>query len=334
MIIAVNTRLFIPNKLEGVGWFSYEVVKRIVLNHPEHQFVFLFDRPYSNEYIFSNNVIPVVVSPPARHPILWYLWFNYGVTRALKKYKADLFFSPDGFLSLRTKCKQIGITHDLNFEHYPNDLPFIHRYFFRTYFKKFVRIAHKIGTVSQFSKNDIAETYQIDKNKISVVYNGVNVAFKPINETEKEKIRNKYSQGVPYFIFIGALHQRKNIARLIKAFDIFKKKTNSTYKLVLAGNKKWWTTEMENAFQTTNYKTDIIFTGRILQEDLINLLATAYSLVYVPYFEGFGIPILEGMSAGTSVITSNVTSMPEVAGDCAVLVDPFNEKSIAEGMEK
>ena len=99
MRIAVNTRLLLKDKLEGIGWFTFETLKRITKNHPEHEFIFLFDRPYDKEFIFSENIIPVVIQPPARHPFLWYLFFEWSIPAALKKYKADIFISPDGWLS-------------------------------------------------------------------------------------------------------------------------------------------------------------------------------------------------------------------------------------------
>lgn len=332
MKIAVNTRLLLSGKLEGIGWFSYEVLKRLTQNLPEHEFIFIFDRPYSNEFIFSKNIKPVVIGPPSRHPLLWYWWFNYSVPKVLKNEKADLFFSPDGFLSLNTSVPQIPVIHDLNFEHYPKDLPFSHRTYYRTYFKKYAHIAKRIGTVSEYSKKDICSLYQINEDKCGVVYNGVNELFKPIDNVLAEKTRQKYTNGKNYFFFIGALHPRKNISRLIEAFAVFKEKTNSDFKLVLAGNKKWWTGEMENTYQNCVYKADIVFPGRVPQDDLFHLMASAYALSYVPYFEGFGIPIIEAMKSETAVITSNITSMPEIAGNAALLTDPLNVLSIAEAM--
>ena len=123
MRIAINTRFLLSDKMEGFGWFTYEVVKRISEQHPEHTFLFFFDRKYDPNFIFSSNVKPIVISPPARHPFLFLIWFNIGVSMALRKHKADLFFSPDGYLSLTTSVPQIPVIHDLNFEYYPEDLP-------------------------------------------------------------------------------------------------------------------------------------------------------------------------------------------------------------------
>ena len=117
MRIGVNTRLFLQNKLDGIGWFGVETMKRITRNHPEHEFFFFFDRKPDKEFIFSSNIKPVVLIPQARHPLLWYLFFEHSITYALKKYKIDLFLSPDGWISLQTKVPTLTVIHDLNFEH-------------------------------------------------------------------------------------------------------------------------------------------------------------------------------------------------------------------------
>jgi hypothetical protein len=95
MKIAVNTRLLLKDKLEGIGWFTFETLKRITTNHPEHQFYFIFDRPFHSDFIFSNNVTPIVIGPPTRHPLLWYIYFEYSIPKVLKRIKADLFLSTD-----------------------------------------------------------------------------------------------------------------------------------------------------------------------------------------------------------------------------------------------
>ena len=148
--IAVNTRLLIKNKLEGIGWFSYETLKRITRAHPEHQFYFLFDRPFDESFVFGSNVTPIVIRPQARHPILFYLWFEKSIPRALKKINPDLFMSTDGYLSLSTTTPSLPVIHDLNFEHYPEQLPFLVRKYYKHYFPRFARKAARIATVSEF----------------------------------------------------------------------------------------------------------------------------------------------------------------------------------------
>src|SRR5689334_22671081 len=113
-----------------MGWFAYHTLKNLTRTHPQVEFIFLFDRPWSEEFIFNDNVKPEALFPQARHPFLYYLWFEHAVPAALKKHKADLFLSPDGYLSLNTSVPQLPVIHDLNFEHYPGDLPFWSRHYY------------------------------------------------------------------------------------------------------------------------------------------------------------------------------------------------------------
>jgi glycosyltransferase involved in cell wall biosynthesis len=333
MKIVVNTRLLIKDKLEGIGWFTYETLKRITKAHPEHDFYFLFDRKYDPSFIFSKNITPIVLSPQARHPILFKIWFNWSVHRFLKKIKADLFVSPDGYLSLTTKVPQIAVIHDLNFEHYPDFLPKHITQYYKTYFPLFAKKATKIVTVSKYSKEDIVKQYGIERNKIDVVYNGINQRFKPIGELEQQKVKEKYTNGNSFFIYVGSLNPRKNIENTLRAFDQYKTNTNNNHQFIIVGEKLWSTKSIEDCYNGLIHKKDITFTGRLFNEELGRLMASAEALLYISYFEGFGIPVIESMQCETPVITSNRTSLPEVAGDAAILCDPDDYNAIAQQME-
>lgn len=334
MKIAVNTRLLLSGKLEGIGWFTFETLKRITKAHPEHEFIFIFDRPFSKEFIFADNISAIVIGPPARHPILFYFWFEFSVPRLLKKINADIFLSPDGYLSLKTNTKSLAVIHDLNFEHYPLDLPNIVRKYYKYFFPRFARKAHRIATVSNFSKEDISSTYKIQKEKIDVVYNGVNTAYHPLSLLEQNNFREQATDGKEYFIFVGSLHPRKNIHRLFYAFDKFKKKEKTDVKLMIVGEKYWFNKEIHRSWQLLKHKDDVIFTGRMNGENLNSAIASALAMVFVPYFEGFGIPVLEAFACKTAVICSNASAMPEVAGNAAFMVDPFNIEDISNAMHK
>ena len=332
--IAVNTRLLLPGKLEGIGWFTYETLKRITQAHPEHEFLFLFDRKFSDEFIFSDNVTPIIVPLQARHPILFWLWFEWLVPPILRKNDVDLFLSPDGYLSLNSEKKQLAVIHDINFEYYPRHLPWFARKYLRYFFPKFAEKATRIATVSKFSKQDIIRHYEIDPDVIDVVYNGVSEVYKPTSNNEKITARVKFAQGSEYFIFIGSIQPRKNLIQLFNAFNLFKKAHKTDIKLLIVGEKRWWTKAINRAYEKMSCQDDVIFSGRLEQEDLSQALAASMALVYVSFFEGFGIPIVEAMNCDVPVITSNVTSMPEVAGKAGVYVSPFDPASIQEGMEK
>lgn len=332
MKIAINTRLLLKDRLDGIGWFSYECLKRITQAHPEHEFFFLFDRMFHEDFIFGTNVTPILLPPPTRHPFLWQLWFEYQVPRVCKKLDIELFISTDGFLSTRLNIPQYTVIHDLNFVHNPFDLARSVRNYYNNWFPRFAHRAKRIGTVSEYSKHDICKTFGVPDDKIDVLYNGANDAYVPISSSEKEIIKRQYSDGCDYFIYIGSLNPRKNIARLLQAFDLFKKQINQPFKLVIVGETNFMTGDIRMTLKEMAHKDDVIFTGRLPVSRLKMVLAAAYGLTFVPYFEGFGLPILEALSCDVPVITSTTTSMPEVGGDAALYVEPFSIESIKDAM--
>lgn len=315
--------------MEGFGWFTFEVVKRMVENHPEHTFLFFFDRAYDNHYLFAPNIVPVVLRPPARHPILFVLWFEFAVKCALKKYKADVFFSPDGYLSLRSKVPQVNVIHDLNFAHYPKDLPWSSRVYYNYFFPKFAKKAKHIVTVSNYTKEDIIQTYHISEEKITVAWNGANDMFVPLSKEDVMHVRNHLTQGKPYFLFVGSIHPRKNVKRLLEAYLEYHKH-NEQFDLVIVGEPMW----KQNKELTRLKHESIHYTGHLRIEELLRVMGASACFVYVPYFEGFGIPLVEAMQCGVPIIAGNRTSLPEILGDAGILVDPFSIKEIASALKQ
>lgn len=331
MVIAVNTR-FLVNDLEGYGYFIHGLFKTLVKKHPEHQFYFLFDRPFNEDYIFSPNIYPLIVSPPARHPVLWKYWYDVKVPLALKRIKADMFVSPDGYCSLTTKIPQCLVIHDLGFLHHPEAYKKSHVSFYKRSTPKFLKKARRIVTVSQFSKNDIVKHYKIAPAKIDVVYNGIKDGFKPISFDEAEAVKEKYTEGKEYFIYVGAVQPRKNLVNLLKAFSIFKKRLQSNMKMVIAGRLAWKNEEFLQLLKTYKYRSDIVMTGYLPEEELSVVLAASYALVYPSLFEGFGMPVVEAMKCNVPVLTSGKTSMEEAAGNAALYFDPNDHQDIADKM--
>lgn len=334
MIIVVNTRLLIHNRLDGIGRFTYETLSRITQKHEDVNFVFLFDRKIHEEFIFSENVSPVKLLPPARRTWLFNWWLNYSVHGVLRDLNADLFLSPDGFLPLRGTTKCLPVIHDLNFEHYPEDVPAHYSKWYRKKFPLFAKRATRIATVSEFSKQDIVKQYSIAPEKIDVVYNAASNGFLPLTPELVKATRDKWAKGSPYFLFVGSLHPRKNLERLVRAFALFKKSTTNDIRLVITGGVYWKNEGLRNALGELAEKDDVVFTRRVDDDELHRIMGAALALAYVPYFEGFGIPLVEAMACDVPIISANVTAMPEVAGDAAAYCDPFSIDSIADAMKK
>jgi glycosyltransferase involved in cell wall biosynthesis len=326
LIIGINARNILGSKMEGFGNYSYELVRRITKNHPEQRFVLFFDRAVDPKFEFTSNVQTVVLFPPTRHPLLWILWFEWSLKRALKKYRVDVLWSPDGFCSLRSSVPQIATIHDLNFEHYPQDLPWLVSRYFRFFFPKFARKAKRILTVSNFSKADIVQTYGISNKKISVVYNGISDEFRVSTSEEITETRGQFSNGKPYFLFVGSLHPRKNVQRLVQAFAKFSLE-NSEIDLVIVGNAMW----RQEVFQLTDEtKKRVHFLGHLTTNELSRVTGAAFALSYVPYFEGFGIPLVEAMRCGIPIVSADTSCLPEIAGDAAIYCNPFSVEDITE----
>ncbi len=330
--IAINTRFLLPNKLEGIGWFSYEVLKRWVEWHPEHEFIFIFDRAYDEQFVFGSNVKPIVASPQARHPVLFYLWFEWALPAIFKKHKVDAFMSPDGFMSLSADIPTLLVIHDIAWKHFPTQVPWSHRKHYEYYMPRFAKKAAHIASVSEYSKNDIVNHLQVMPEKIDVVYDGANESFVPLSLEERVKIEDKYSNGCPYFLYVGSIHPRKNVLRLLQAFEAFKSKADTNMKLLLAGRIAWQSGDVAEQLAKMKYRDEVVFLGYTDAVELPKITAAAFALTYVSLFEGFGIPILEAMYCDVPSISSNTSSMPEVAGDAGLLADPYSTDSITEQM--
>lgn len=332
MTIAVNTRFLLNDYLEGYGYFIYETFKRITAAHPEHEFVFVFDRPFDKRFVFGANVKPVVTGPPARHPLLWKLWYDIKLPAVLRKYKADVLVSCDGFCSLVTKIPQCLVVHDLAFLHYPSFNKKSHLSFYKRNTPKFLAKAKSVATVSEFSKKDILAAYNADPEKIDVVYSASKEIFSPVSDEDKAATKNKYTGGKEYFVYAGAIHPRKNLMNLLKAFSVFKKRMQSNMKLVLAGRLAWKYESFSENLKSYKYRGDVILTGYVPEEELVKIIGSAYGLVYPSLLEGFGVPVLEAMQCDVPVITSSASSMQEIAGEAALYVAPDDHTDIADKM--
>ena len=312
----------------------------MVAAHPDDEFILFFDRPFDPSFVFGKNVTPVVLYPPARHPLLFIAWFEWSITRALTKYQADIFLSLDNFLSLSTKTPTLLVVHDIAFTHFSENDKWVNRVYYKFFTPRFLKRADHICAVSEFTKGDILTQFPfVEKNKISVAYNGCRSIFHPLSILRQKEVKIKNtpvgtSEGSDYFLFVGAVHPRKNVHRLIEAFDLFKKQSKNAVKLVICGRFAWQTGAVKSAFDKATHQKDIIFKGYVSDEEVAQLTAAALAVTYVSLFEGFGVPLLEAMHSDTPVITSNVSSMPEVAGEAALLVNPESVEDIAQAMQR
>ncbi len=257
--------------------------------------------------------------------------------------EADVFFSPHFILApVSKKCKKVVTFHDLSFEYYPEFFSFQRKVWHALMKPKFqAERADKIIAVSQSTKDDLINLYGIEPERIEVVYSGIGEEFGEVGKAEMERVAKKYNLFTPYrtssgagpkkfILYFGTIEPRKNITGIIKAFELLK----SDVKLVIAGSPGWLYKDIYKIAKNSLRQKDIIFAGSIEKEDKPALYNLAEVFVYPSFFEGFGFPPLEAMACGTPTIVSNTTSLPEIAGEAALMVDPYNINEIAIAMKK
>ena len=330
MRIAINGRVLIENQLEGIGYFTREVICNLVELYPQHDYLVLFDRPPSDQFLFPGLEYRVL-RPAARHPLLYHLWFEVLVPWHLRNWDAELFLSFDGFTSRHLKIPVVTAIHDLAYAHHPEAVKGRELGYYKKYQPLFASASAAVLTVSEFSRKDIHQRYSVPIENVFTVYNGSR--FEKTSPELDGKVLLQYNlEPEKYFIYTGSLHPRKNIVRLIRAFEQFSEEVLSGFKLVLAGRDAWKVQEINGVIEESYYKNQIVRTGYISDQELWTLLSEAAGLCYISLFEGFGVPVLDALHAGTPVIGSETTSIPEVAGAAGLLVDPEDVGAIAAAM--
>ena len=201
--------------------------------------------------------------------------------------------------------------------------------------KKTVNRADYIITVSECSKRDIIKYLKVDESKIQVIYNGVDEVYKKIlNHEIIDAAKKKYNIDGKYLLYLGTLEPRKNIETIIKAYNLFNKCNNENIKLVLAGKKGWLYDDIFKLIKEFRIEDKVIFTDYVDDDDKPALYQGAEIFLFPSLYEGFGIPVVEAMASGTPVITSNSSSLPEVAGEAAIITDPMDYKEISRSIER
>ena len=320
--------------MDGIGWFTYHVLKRWVEQYPQHHFYFIFDRDYDSSFVFGENVTPMVVYPPARHPILWYIWYEIAIPRILKKINPDIFISLDTYTSIRWKGKKLTGIHDVAFALFDGHLGIMAQSFLRIFTPRYIECSDVIATVSHTTKKDLIEIYQCPEDKIVVSHNAPAVYYQPLPAHEIALFKEEHTAGTDFFLFVGSIHPRKNVLGLLKSFERFKDTYPSEMKLVLIGRMSWKCDDVASYLQEMKWKEDVITLLHSTPEEISKWMASATALMMTSFYEGFGVPLVEAMASGVPIICSNVSSMPEVAGSAAILVSPENPIEIAEAMHQ
>lgn len=349
MRIGIDARTILnPEKGDsiGVGHYTYQLIRHLLETDRENEYVLFFDWRVREKDVkkFSQPNVKVKFYPFSDYKK--YLPGAYNEilgTATLMKEKLDIVHStsPTSRIPSSYRGKVIVTVHDLASYKHPDIFPSFKVAKYKTVLNMMVGKAEKVIAVSNSTKNDICQIFNCQKDKVSVIYSGFDKRLFEESRVKREKVLEKYgiSETDKYILFLGTLEPVKNLARLFEAYKIFKEKCNVKsgschYKLVVAGKRGWLAEEYKKIAKDLGVAKDIIFTGYVVGDELVPLFKNAEFFIMPSLYEGFGTTVLEAFATGTPVIASNVSSIPEIAGDAALLVDPINVQEIADAMVK
>ncbi len=321
MRIAVNAGSLKTNALE--------IFIQLAKLHPQDTFLFFFDTE-NHSADLPQNITPVVIASATKIPLKWRIWYNLRLPAALKNNKADIFIS-ERFISLKTKVPQILMDPDLTFVQQPSLLDKKQITFYKKNTPRFLEKANEIIVNSVFLKNEIATRYKISEEKIHVIYPGVK-NLTPSTFEEKELMKEKYGDGNEYFIYKGIISIEKNLVNLLKAFSFFKKRQRSKMQLLITGAPGEKYEEFVRSLQSYKFKNDVKVLIDLPESESKKMLASAYAMLYVPFYESKGEEVIEAMKSGVPLIVSDTQFLKEYCADAALYVKPDDINDIAEKM--
>ena len=339
MKIAIDASRIDVSKKTGTEYYSLEIIKNLLLidSNEKNRYIFYSRKPISKLlFEFSgNNFTNKIISLPR-------FWTQIGLAWKILKDKPDVLFIPAHTIPWIHPEKTMAVIHGLEYEHFPDAYSFFEKIHLRLTTKLALKWAKKIIAPSRTTKNDLIKFYRADPKQIKVIYHGIpNLPIGQAGKSQipKSKFQNPNSKkihkiGKPYILFIGTIQLRKNLVSLIQSFDFIKEKYKIPHKLILAGKKGFGFKEIKNAAENSPYKNDVILKDYVSEKEKKDLLKNADVFAFVSLYEGFGFPILEAMEAGVPVAASNNSSILEISGDAALLVDSQNTEEIAEAIYK
>ncbi|MBU0707911.1 glycosyltransferase family 4 protein [Patescibacteria group bacterium] len=337
MRIGIDCRTILnPKRGEraGVGHYSYYLVKNILKQDKRNEYVLFFDYRFQNTHEFKQKNVKIRCFPFSQYKK--FLPFSYShmlIAAFLKREKLDLYHSPANVIPYYYNGPSVVTVHDLAIYRHPEWFPRGQKFSISVLVPRSLNKALRLIAVSEATKKDIVKVFKVPQKKIQVVYEGV------LHETTKTTdlaITHKHGIKGKYLLYVGTIEPRKNLVLLVRAFSklVKKSKAMSKYTLVLAGHRGWKSDKIFKEIKKQGLEEQVKYLDYVSHEDKLALMKHATVFVFPTLYEGFGLPVLEAMNQGTPVISSNASSVPEVTGSAAVLVNPKSETALTEAMKK
>ncbi len=333
MRILIDTRT-VGREFSGVGNYVFELMRAFASLDVDHRFFLVVHRDSSLNELNLDERFSLVESAFSHesHP-LGDLWEEFVLPRCAEERRADIIHGPAFLIpNRRIDVAKVSTVHDLVAFSHPETIPRKYALYMRWLIKRAVRESRRVITVSESVRGELCERLGANPDRVDCIHHGVADRFHPPDEAEVERVRRAHGLDSPYLLFVGNLEPRKNLPGLLAAFRLVRERHPGPLELLVAGKVGWLSGPLLAELEAEDLRGFIRTTGFVEPADLPALYRGSEAFVFPTFWEGFGLPVLEAMAAGTPVVTSDRSSLPEVAGNAAVLVDPHSPDSIAEGV--
>ncbi len=336
MSVAIDSRCLLPH-LEGLGRFTHEIARRLVPRLMQTPVYLCFDRRPLLKYHYGPNQQDLILPPPLKHWTLYELWYRAILPRAVSRRGVKVFLGTYGIAPrpIARKMPTVVFVHDIAFERHPEFLPAGWTAYYRRTIRESVQAADQVIANSRSVLEDLCTFYKVPTERLTIGYNGIDTdLFAPLPPNERIYIPSAVTGGVPYVLYVGSIHPRKNFARLLRAYDLLRLSYKEPLRLVVVGRHllRKGRSIITQAYEQMYHKAEVIWKGTVSDAELIKLYNGAAVVAYPSLYEGFGIPIGEALACGVPVVASRISSIPEVGGDAAFYVDPYDEQDIARAL--
>jgi glycosyltransferase involved in cell wall biosynthesis len=329
MRVGVDARLMY-HQPAGISRYTWHLLQALAELDKDDEFIVFQHRNHRTPLIQQPNFRRATLFAPAHHRLE-----QYALAVELYRYPLDLLHSTDFIPPLYSPCKTVITVHDLAFVHYPHFLTTESAAYYGLIDRAVMRADHII-VPSEHTKTDLIAQMGVAADKVSVIYEAANPSFGPLPRDEaRAAVAAKYKLPPHFILFVGTIEPRKNVNGLLQAFAYLRNKYDvPDVGLVIAGSKGWLYDETLEMVKSLGLEQSTYFLGRVPDEDLQKLYVAARCHIHPAHYEGFGLPPLEAMACGTPTIVSNVSSLPEVVGDAAILVNPGDTEEIAVALHR
>ncbi len=327
MLIGIDASRAVTGKRTGTEAYAYQLIRSLIelTEGQGDQLRLYFNQAPAADLFPRSSHVEYCLIPMAR------VWTHVRLGRELNRHTPDIFFTPAHVIPFMYRGASVATVHDLGYHYFPEAHSRSQLAYLKVSTRSNGRISRKIIADSKATKADLINFYDLDPGKIDVIYPGIDPRLQPItDETKLEAVRQKYQIRAPYLLFISTLQPRKNLVRLIQAYAA----SGLAHELVLAGRQGWRSKPILAAISQLEpaIRQRVRLTGFVADDDKGALISGATALLYPSLYEGFGFPLLEGQSCGIPVIAANTSSLPEIAGEGALMVDPQDTTALTVAM--